>query len=342
MRIANWYGGEDFRIEEVPKPRIKDNEALVSVKAASICGSELHAFTGASKRRQEVHGLPLVMGHEFSGEVVEVGKSVKNISVGDRVGVNPIVTCGKCEQCITGRTNICKNFILLGLHVDGAFAEYVPVVAENCYKVPDTLSFEEAALLEPCSVGIHAVNIARLELGDDVAILGAGPIGLMALQAAKCAGAGRIFVVDVVPFRLDVAKKLGADVTINAAEEDPIKNIMEFTKGEGVDVAIEAVGIKKTVQQAIDMVKKGKTVIVAGMMEKIMEVGMLGVTVNEIRVQGDYGYTKKEFVSSVKLVSANKINLKPMITHIFPLNEIVNGFKVLAQKKDAMKVIIKP
>jgi 2-desacetyl-2-hydroxyethyl bacteriochlorophyllide A dehydrogenase len=342
MRIANWYGGEDIRIEEVPKPRIKDNEVLVAVKAASICGSELHAFTGASKRRQEVHGLPLVMGHEFSGEVVEAGKSVKNISVGDRVAVNPIVTCGKCEQCITGRTNICKNLILLGLHVNGAFAEYIPIVSENCYKIPDTLSLEEAALIEPCSVGIHAVNIARLELGDDVAILGAGPIGLMALQAAKCAGAGRIFVVDVVSFRLDMAKKLGADEMVNAAEEDPVQKIMKLTNGEGVDVAIEAVGVKKTVQQAIDMVKKGKTVIVTGMMEKIMEIDMLGVTANEIRVQGDYSYTKKEFASSVKLVSANKINLKPMITHIFPLNEIVNGFKVFEKKKDAMKVIIKP
>jgi len=246
------------------------------------------------------------------------------------------------KQCITGRTNICKNFILLGLHVDGAFAEYVPVLAENCYKISDTLSFEEAALMEPLSVGLHAVNITRLELGDDVAILGAGPIGLMALQAAKCAGAGRIFVTDIVDFRLDMAKKLGADVVINAAEEDPVKKIMELTNGEGVDAAIEAVGIRKTVQQAIDMVKRGKTVTVVGMMEKVMEIGMLNVTVNEIRVQGSYGYTKKEFASAVKLASMNKINLKPMITHVFSLDEIVKGFEVLAQKKGAMKVIIKP
>jgi (R,R)-butanediol dehydrogenase/meso-butanediol dehydrogenase/diacetyl reductase len=342
MKIANWYGGGDFRIEEVPKPKIRDNEVLVAVKAASICGSEVHAFTGVSKRRQEIHGLPLVMGHEFSGEVVEVGKDVKYISVGDRVSVNPIVTCGKCEQCITGRTNICKNFVLLGLHVNGAFAEYVPVPAENCYKIPDTLSFEEVALIEPCSVGVHAVNIARLELGDDVAILGAGPIGLMALQAAKCAGAGRIFIADVVPFRLDMAKKMGADIIINPAEEDSVQKIMELTNGEGVDVAIEAVGVQRTVQQAIDIVKKGKTVVVAGMMEKIMAVGMLNVAQNEVRIQGDYGYTKKEFASSLKLVSANKINLKPMITHVFTLNEIVKGFEVLVQKKDVMKVIIKP
>jgi len=342
MRIANWYGGKDFRIERVPKPKIRDNEVLVRVKAASICGTELHAYTGLSKRREEIHGLPLVMGHEFSGEVAEVGKNVSEVSVGDRVAVNPLITCGKCEQCITGKTNICKEIKMIGLHVDGAFAEYVPVVTENCYKIPDTLSFEEVALMEPCSVGIHAVNITPIELGDNVAVIGDGPIGLMALQAAKLAGAARIFVIGHHNHRLDLAKKLGADEVINEKEEDAVKKVMELTDGKGVDVVLEAVGTRKAVQQGIDMANKGKTITVIGLLEKSMELNMLNVAVKELRIQGSYGYTKKEFGSSVKLASRNKIDLKQMITHVFSLEEIQKGFEILAQKKNAIKVVIKP
>ncbi|MHA1582615.1 MAG: zinc-dependent alcohol dehydrogenase [Candidatus Baldrarchaeia archaeon] len=342
MRIANWYGGKDFRIERVPKPRIKDDGVLIRVKAVSICGTELHAYTGKSKRREEIHGLPLVMGHEFSGEVVEAGKNVKEISVGDRVAVNPLITCGKCEQCITGKTNICKKIKMIGLHVDGAFAEYVPVIGGNCYKIPDTMSFEEASLMEPCSVGLHAVNVSQIELGDDVVVIGDGPIGLMALQAAKLAGAARIFVVGHHNYRLDLAKKLGADEVINEREENAVKKVMELTDGRGVDVVLEAVGTQKAVQQGIDMANKGKTVTVIGLLEKSMELNMLNVTVKELRIQGSYGYTKKEFGSSVKLASKNKINLKQMITHIFPLEEIQKGFEILAQKKNAIKVVIKP
>lgn len=343
MRIANWYGGKDFRIEDAPKPKIKDDEALIAVKATSICGAEVHAYTGVSKRRQEIHGLPLVMGHEFSGEVAEVGKNVEKIAVGDRVTVNPIVTCGKCEQCVTGRNNLCRNFRLIGLHVDGAFAEYVPAYGENCHKIPNRMSFEEAALIEPCSVGVHAVNITPLELGDDVAVLGAGTIGLMTLQAARCAGTGKIFVSGHHDFRLDMAKKLGAEEVINAKEEDPVKQIMEMTDGEGADAVFEAVGSKITVQQGLDIVKKGGTVTVIGIREKTMELGMLGVTAKEVKIQGDYGYTKREFGSSLKLAIANKLDLKQIITHVFPLKDIAKAFEVLTQKKEnAIKVLVKP
>jgi 2-desacetyl-2-hydroxyethyl bacteriochlorophyllide A dehydrogenase len=342
MKIANWYGGKDFRIEDVSIPKIKDNEVLVRVRAVSICGAEVHAYTGFSKRRQEVHGLPLVMGHEFSGEVAEVGSGVKNVSVGDRVGVNPITTCGKCEQCIKGQTNICKNFRLIGLNVDGAFAEYVSVIGENCYKLPDSISFEEASLLEPCSVGLHAVNITHIKLGDDVAVLGDGPIGLMALQALKLGGAGRIFVVGHRDYRMELARKLGANGVIDEKKEDPVKKVLKLTNNEGVDAVLEAVGSKKTVQQGIEMVKKGGTVAVMGMMEKMMELNILNVSANEVRIQGTYGYTKKEFESSIRLASANKINLKSLITHVLPLQDIAKGFEILAQKKDAIKIVIVP
>lgn len=343
MKIANWYGGRDFRIENAPRPRMKDDEALVAVKAASICGSEVHAYTGISKRREEIHGIPLVMGHEFAGVVEDVGENTTNVAIGDRVAVNPIVTCKKCEQCLTGRGNICRNFELLGLHVDGAFAEYVTIVGENCFKLSNDTSFQEASLCEPCSVAIHAVNITPIGLGDDVVVLGAGPIGLLTLQAARLAGAGRIFVTGTHDHTLDMAKKLGADEVINAKEEDVVQIVMKLTKGEGVDAVLEAVGTEKTLQQGLDLIKKGKTVTTMGMREKTMQLRMIDVSVKEARIQGDYGYTIPEFKSAIKLVSSNKLNLKTLITHEFALEDIAKAFELVAQRKDAVvKVVVKP
>ncbi|MFX1537226.1 MAG: zinc-binding dehydrogenase, partial [Promethearchaeota archaeon] len=340
MRVANWYGGKDFRIENVPIPKIKDSEVLVRVRAVSICGTELHAFAGISKRREEVHGLPLIMGHEFSGEVVEIGKNVEKVAVGDRVSVKPLITCGKCEQCGAGQDNICSNIKMIGLHVDGAFAEYVSGPAENCYKIPDSVSFEEGSLMEPCSVGLHAIKATPIELDDDFAVIGDGPIGLIGLQMAKLAGAGKLFLIGHRNYRMESAKDLGADYVINGKEKDPVEEVLKLTNNKGVDAVLEAVGAGKTVQQGIDIVKKGGTVSVVGLMEKMMALNMLNVTVKEVRIQGIYGYTKKEFESSIRLASANKINLKQLITHLLPLEEIAKGFEILAQKKNAIKIVI--
>jgi len=341
MRIVNWYGGSDFRIEKRPKPSPKENEVLVEIKAVSICGSEVHAFTGVSKRRQEVHGLPLVMGHEFAGIVTEVGKGATGLSVGDKVAVNPIISCGSCEQCISGRTNICPNFKLYGLHMDGAFAEYVVVPAGNCYKLPENVSLKEAACGEPASVGFHAVRISNVVPGDHVAVIGSGPIGLFVLQSAKLSGAAKTIAIDISDYRLEKAKELGADITINPKGEDPVKAVRELTGGKGVDAAIEAVGREITVNQAIQMVKKGGVVTVVGMLEKTMNIPMLDVAVNEIRLQGDYGYTKIDFERAVSLISLGKIRAVPMIDFETNFENIVEGFERLAEGK-ATKVIVTP
>ncbi|RLI37795.1 galactitol-1-phosphate 5-dehydrogenase, partial [Candidatus Bathyarchaeota archaeon] len=173
MKAAIWYGGKDIRIEDVPKPEIRSDEVLVEVKAVGICGSELHAYEGISKRRRP----PLIMGHEFSGVIAEIGGEVEGFKKGDRVVVDPLNRCGVCEQCTAGRGNICRNVKLLGLHVSGAFAEYVPAPARNCYKLPDHVSFEEGSVVEPLSVGVHAVNRTPIKLGDTVLVVGAGVIG---------------------------------------------------------------------------------------------------------------------------------------------------------------------
>ncbi|MEM3062996.1 MAG: alcohol dehydrogenase catalytic domain-containing protein, partial [Nitrososphaerota archaeon] len=212
MKAAIWYGGKNIRIEDVPEPEISDNDVLIKVKAVGICGSELHAYEGISERRKP----PLIMGHEFSGEVIEVGKNVKNLVKGDRVAVDPIIRCLKCEQCLNGRSNICENMRLIGLHTPGAFSEYIAIPAEKCYKMPDNLSFEEASMVEPMSVGVHAVNLASMKINSDVAIIGGtGVIGLCTLQALRTVGAGRIICTGTRENKLRIAEKLGANILIN-------------------------------------------------------------------------------------------------------------------------------
>jgi len=339
MKVAVWHGGKDIRIEERSKPAIKDDEALVRVRAAGICGSELHAYEGVSERRKP----PLVMGHEFSGEIAETGGKVEGFKEGDRVVVDPLTRCGVCEQCTRGRGNVCRNVRLLGLHVSGAFAEYVPTPARNCYKLPNHVSFEEASTVEPLAVAVHAVGRTPVKLGDKVAVIGAGVIGLMLLQAAKAAGAGITFVTDVVDYRLGFAEKLGADVTINSKIDDPIKRIMKLTDMKGVDVALEAVGIQSTVQQAMAMVCIGGRVTIVGMLAKTMALEMLDAVAKELDIKGTYGYTPDDFKAALNMISSGKASVKPLVTNVLPLDAVSEGFKLLSEKAEGViKVVLKP
>jgi 2-desacetyl-2-hydroxyethyl bacteriochlorophyllide A dehydrogenase len=331
-----WYGGKDIRIENVPLPKIKDDEVLLKVKAVSICGSDLHAYRGLSKRRIP----PLVMGHEFSGEIVEVGGTVKNHRMGERVVVEPIISCGTCRLCRRGRNNICEKLQLVGLHLSGAFSEYVSVPAKKCYTLPKTVSFEEASLVEPLAVAVHAVHLASLEKNEAIAIIGSGAIGLMTLQVAKNRGVGRIVVFDTIDYRLTLAQKLGATTIINVKKEDPLQRIL--TEG-GVDTVFEAVGHQETVQQGLAMVRTGGKVIVIGMLEAIMQLPMLDITVKELDLQGSYGYTSDDFQQALKMIGQGKVNVKPLITHRLPLDDIQRGFEILSQgAEDVIKVVLTP
>jgi len=338
VKAAVWYGGKDIRIEDLPKPEIKDDEVLVKVRAVGICGSELHAYEGISERRKP----PLVMGHEFAGEVAEVGGNVEGFQKGDRIVIEPITRCGLCEQCLQGRGNICRNVKLLGLHVNGAFAEYVPVPARNCYKLSDNVSFEEASTIEPLTVAVHAANRTSIKLGDNVVVIGAGVIGLMVLQVIRLMGARKVFVTDIADYRLSFAKKLGADEVINSKVEDSLKKVRELTSMKEVDAVLEAVGIQSTVQQAISMVGKGGKITVIGMLEKVMPVGMLDVVVKELDLKGSYGYVPDEFKVALGLINEGKVDVKSLITNVLSLTDIVQGFELLHKRVEGVvKVVIK-
>ena len=279
------------------------------------------------------------MGHEFSGEVVEIGSTVEGIKQGERVVVEPIISCGKCKACLNSRNNICQNISLIGLHTSGAFAEYVTAPANKCHKLSEHVSFEEASLAEPLAVAIHACNITPFEKNDKISIIGCGTIGLMTLQVSKFQEVENIFVIDTLDYKLELAKKLGANKIINANKQDPVKEIL--SEG-GADVVFEAVGRQKTVQQALSMVNNGGNVTIIGMLESKMEIDMLDVTVKEIQIRGSYGYTTDDFKRAVQLISTGKVKVKPLITHILPLSDITKGFEILSnEKENAIKVVLK-
>jgi L-iditol 2-dehydrogenase len=339
MKAAVWHGGKDVRIEEVPDPKFNMDEVLVRVKSVGICGSDAHAFEGKSKRRVP----PLILGHEFAGVVADVGTRVHDFRNGDRVVVEPTISCGVCEPCSNGRTNICMELRFIGLHVPGAFAEYIAVPAKKCYKLPDNVSFDEAALVEPLSVATHAMNMTPTKVGDNLLIIGSGVIGLLILQVAKHRVGGNVFVSDLIDYRLDLAKRLGANVVIHSGKEDVTRRVRELTNGKGVDAVIEAVGVQDTLQQGLTVVKKGGEVTITGLLQQIIEVDVMKLVTNEITMRGDYTYTSGDFKTSLDLIRNDVVHVKPLITHTFPLTDIAKAVGVLTEGKEQhVKILLRP
>ena len=251
--------------ENLPIPNIRPNEALVRVRASAICGTDIHIYDW-TKYAQERLQLPMVFGHEFSGEIVELGAEVTGFAVGDRVAGETHIPCEQCEQCRTGNEHICENMLIIGVHTAGAFAEYVPVHKGCLWKLDDSIDFETGALLEPVGVGVHGVLSGEIG-GKSVAIFGCGPIGLCAVGAAKACGASTIYAVDLVDEKLTLAQKLGADFIINSSIDDVGRIVFDKTDGKGVDVVIDYTGSEQAIRTGLLILKKEKVHIVGLSME---------------------------------------------------------------------------
>ena len=337
MKAAVWYGGKDVRIEDFPEPRIDKHEVLVRVKSSGICGSDLHAFEGRSKRRIP----PLVMGHEFSGFVAEIGSEVQGLNNEDRVVVEPKISCGKCEACQEGRSNICSGLKFIGLHAPGAFAEYVTVPAQICYKLPDAVSFDEASLSEPLAVATHALDVTS-EF-DSLLIIGAGVVGLLIVMVARSRALGNIIVSDVLSYKLELAKKLGASGVVNSRMESLSDGVEKLTQGKSVDAVIEAVGIQQTLQQAMAVIKRGGHVTITGLQEQNMQIDIMKLVTNEITIRGDYLYTSADFKTSLNLIAKRAIPLRTLITHRFPLTDIAKAVDTITNiDEHHIKILLKP
>jgi (R,R)-butanediol dehydrogenase/meso-butanediol dehydrogenase/diacetyl reductase len=350
MKAALWYAKKDVRVMDVPEPP-KPKPGWVKVKVAwcGICGSDLHEYVaGPIFIPTEEHPLthrksPLILGHEFSGKIVEVGEGVKNFKVGDRVAPDACQHCGECYYCVRQEYHMCVKLAFTGLMTDGAFAEYVNVPAELLYVLPDGVSDEAGALIEPISVGVHAVRKAPVKVGDTVVILGAGTIGLVTLQAARVAGAGRVYVIEVAKARKEMAAKAGATAVLDPTEIDVVARIKELTGGLGADVAIECIGNKKTAPLAIQLIRKQGTAVMVGIFEEASELNFFEITATEKHVVGSLAYNG-DFASTIEFLNDGRIDARPLITGRIKLADIVSkGFEELVNHKEQnIKIIVSP
>lgn len=330
-------------IATLPVPAPGPSDVLVQVAACGICGSDVHGYDGGSGRRIP----PLVMGHEASGIVAALGSEVTGFSVGDRVTFDSTVSCGVCAFCREGEINLCDNRQVIGVSCGdysraGAFAEYVTVPARIVYRLPEGLSFPEAAMLEAVSVALHAVAVSDLEGGETALVIGAGMIGLLTLQAARVAGCSRIFVADIDATRLKLAAELGADETIQASGVELIQRVLRSTGDRGVDVVLEAVGRNETIAAAIDCVRKGGTVTLIGNITPQVNLPLQKVVSRQIRLQGSCA-SSGEYPEAMQLMADGKIRVKPLITAIAPLSDGPSWFDRLhAGEPNLMKIVLDP
>ncbi len=342
MKAAMLYGVKNLRIEEVAVPKVEAGEVLVKVKAATTCGTDLKIFQRGYV--EKVIKLPTIFGHEWAGEVVEVSEGLEWPEKGMRIRAGNSAPCLHCAMCQKGKYNLCENMIWLW----GAYAEYIKVPARmvlvNMQEIPGHVSYEEAAITEPLACVLHGVEEASVKLGDSVAIIGAGPIGLLHLLTVKKVGAERTIIIDLVDERLNFAKKLGADETVNAGKENAVERIQQLTGGYGADIVIEAIGLPATWEQALKLVRKGGTVLEFGGCPPGTEIKVSTELLHygEVTVLGVFHTTPLHFRKALNLIASRTIDVKPLVTRKMKLEEIKEAFEILSTSKSEIKIAITP
>jgi L-iditol 2-dehydrogenase len=332
-----------FAIEDFPVPTLQPNEVLVRVRACGICGSDVHGMDGSSGRRIP----PIVMGHEAAGVIAEIGSAVTGWKKDDRVTFDSTVSCGECWYCRRSEINLCENRRVLGVSCGeyrrhGAFAEYVAVPQRILYRLPDNLSFEQAAMVEAVSVAVHAVERTPLELNGAVAVVGTGMIGLLVVQVLRARGCGKIIAIDLDEEKLALASRLGATHTIKASETDLQERIRALTAGRGADAVFEVVGLPATVKTAIESVRKGGSVTLVGNLKPQAELPLQAVVTRQITLIGTCA-SAGEYPACLDLIASGKVNVTEFISATPPLEEGASWFERLyAGEKGLMKVLLKP
>jgi 2-desacetyl-2-hydroxyethyl bacteriochlorophyllide A dehydrogenase len=339
MKAVVWLGPREMRLEEVADPAPGADEVVVRVAAVGICGSELSGYLGHNKLRVP----PLVMGHEFTGEVVARGVHVNDLTLGDQVVVNPLISCGTCEFCRTGYANLCPRRQLVGAHRPGAFAEYVAVAAGNCTRMPADLSQVDGSLAEPLACGVRAARVGGIQAGTTVAIFGAGPIGLMCISACRRIGGEVQLVTDTNGGRLATATRWGAQATHNAHLDNSADAARHASIGHGVDVAIDAVGIAATRRAAIAAVRPGGTVVFLGLHEAESPVQANDIVRSEIRIVGSFAYTPADFAEAVTMLAGGEVHAAADWLEERPLDACADSFTQLIDAPSAIaKIVLRP
>jgi len=335
MKAARFYMvGESLKIDLIPIPQLEPGDVLVNVKACGICGSDIHiVYEGVTPTAYS----PITLGHEPSGVITALGSEVEGWKVGDRVTLNPFITCGKCINCLSGNSQICISRKVIGIHKEGGLAEFLKIPAKNLVCLPENVPFEQGGIaVDAVATPFHAITKRGvLQVGEKVAVFGCGGLGIHGIQIAKVCGASLVIAVDAIDSALERAKKVGADEVINPRKESPVQKIKDLTGRMGVDLALEFIGVRETIEQAIGCIRVGGRVVVVGLGPE--NISLLPPTMfvrSELSLFGSYGSTTSEIQNVVDLVASGKLNLSDSITERFFLEEVNKGLDHLHKKID--------
>ena len=347
MHALRWHARRDVRLDEVPRPTPAPGEVIVDVAACGLCGSDLHEYLhGPIYIPKQPHPLtgvmpPVTLGHEFSGRVVDVGARVSGVRTGDRVTVNPCLVCGECRWCRSGRPNHCAKLATIGLSRDGALAPLVAVPAYGCHVLPADVDDEQGAVVEPLAVAVHACHRARLCEGEHVAVIGAGPIGLLVLQVARARGAGSVTMVEPREERRRLAHELGADAVIDPATGDPARTIADFTDGARADVVFECVGSPPAFASAFRAAGKEGRVVLVGLIPEPVSANPIQIVAHEKEIIGSSAYVD-EFPEAIGLLARRQVRVESLVTARVPLERaLADGLEALLLH-DQVKILISP
>lgn len=329
-------GPHRLEIVEQPFPGLPDQKSvLVKVRAVGICGSDVHGYHGSLA----TFVYPRIFGHEVVGEIVAVGSAVTHLAVGDHAVMDPVRSCGRCRACRKGRQNVCGDLKCLGVHADGGCAEYIVLPSDNAHKIPMDIPWREAVLLEPYTIAAQIISRGEVTADDNVLIMGAGPIGLVTLQAAKRLGA-RVLITDISLNRLRLAAELGADATVNSAAQSLVEEVDRFTDGEGVTVAIDAVGLPELFEQAIEVTGVAAKIVIVGFNPDFAKIAELPITKRELDIRGSRLHANK-FPEVIQWVANKEVDPAPLISHEFAFLDISNAFSLIEKNPDdTCKIII--
>ena len=340
MKAGILYNDRDIRLGDALDPRVKPDEVLVESGYAGICGTDLHIYRGEFHERVK---FPAIQGHEFGGVIQEVGKDVKGFKAGDRVVVDPIISCHSCPACLSGHINACRTLKLLGVDLDGGFGQYVAAPVSHLYRLPDSVP-----MVEMFGLGHHVLQRGQVQPGETVVILGAGKLGLAVLDVlCHSASPAMAIVADLQPFRLETARQLGAAYTINIAEQDPVERVMDITQGVGVDCVIECVGHYHEVEgreaplaQAVKMIRTAGRIVTAGLGEQLSAVHFKTLVIKEAQIIASR-VTLGEFPRAIRLMEKGLLHADVLITDQMPLKDITTAFeKVDGEDPTTIKIVL--
>lgn len=338
LAVVKEHEGPGFAIKDMPMPELREDDLIIRVKSVGICGTDGPILAGTRKIP-----WPMIPGHEFAGDVFAIGSRVKGFEIGDRVTSCLVIGCGDCNYCIEGKECLCDNLVETGIHVDGAFAEYVRVPAKTVRKLKEGSSYDWGASVDPVASAYRTVKAAHITSKDVCVVFGPGPIGLYAVQLIKLRGAKTIISVgtDEDISRLELAKELGADYVINSSQEDVVERVRQITGGAMADYAQDCAGVQPVATAAMQVLKKGGVFAVTGLYHHLPQLDLGKVVRSEISVFGTICYTREEFEECLDLIEAGRVQVEPLITHHFPLKDMEEAFRIM-QSRQCIKIMMHP